>query len=37
MFEDSLYLNLLNKYLEVFIQCLEPKIFNEKDDVFLIN
>ena len=28
----SLDLTLCNKYLELFIQCREPKIFNEKDD-----
>ena len=28
-------LALSNKYLEVIIQCLEPKIFNEKFEVLL--
>ena len=29
-------LALSNKYLEVIIQCLEPKIFNEKVDVLFV-
>ena len=31
----SLELALSNKYLEMIMQCLEPKIFNEKDEVLL--
>ena len=26
--------NYWNKYLESIIQCIKPKIFNEKDEVF---
>ena len=31
----SLELALSNKYLEMIMQCLEPKIFNEKVEVLL--
>ena len=33
IFTFSLYLALSNKYLEVIIKCLEPKIFNEKVEI----
>ena len=33
MFGHCLNLNLLNKYLEAVIECLEPNIFNENVDV----